>query len=65
MKKVFLSGMNDLQRVARMRKMIKEVVVQDLTGPMKMLKKYGILCILIDVCKSYGCGTNLDKETRA
>jgi hypothetical protein len=35
----FLSGMNGSKRVAGMWKMMKEVVVQDLTELMKILKK--------------------------
>jgi hypothetical protein len=44
-----LSGINSSKRVARMWKTVKEVVVQDLTNPMKKLKKCGIWCIQIDV----------------
>jgi hypothetical protein len=36
--RVFLSDMDDSKRVARKWKMMKEVVVQDLTEPIKMLK---------------------------
>jgi hypothetical protein len=36
-----LSDMNTVKRVLRMWKMMKEVVIQDLTEPMKMLKKCG------------------------
>jgi len=36
---VFMSDINGLKRVARMLKVMKEVFVQDLAEPMKMLKK--------------------------
>jgi hypothetical protein len=41
---VFFSGIHDSKRVARTWKMMKEVVVQDFTEPVKMLKKCGIWC---------------------
>jgi hypothetical protein len=41
---VFLSGINRSKKVTRTWKIMKEVV-QDLTDPMKMLKKCGIWCI--------------------
>jgi hypothetical protein len=47
--KMFLSGINDSKRVARTWNLMKEVVVQDLTEPIKMLNKCRICCILIDV----------------
>jgi hypothetical protein len=37
-----LDGINGSKKVARTWKMMKEVVVQDFTEPMKMLKKCGI-----------------------
>jgi hypothetical protein len=37
------------KRVAKLRKMMKEVLVQDLTEQTKMLKKLGTWCIQIDV----------------
>jgi len=37
------------QTGSRKRDMMKEVVVQDLTEPMKILKKWWIWCIQIDV----------------
>jgi len=37
------------ERVARTWKMMKEVVVQYLTEPIKMLKKCGIWCVQMDV----------------
>jgi hypothetical protein len=40
---VFLSGINGSWKVMRMWKM-KEVAIQDLTEPMKMLKKCEIWC---------------------
>jgi hypothetical protein len=46
--KVFLSGINDSKRIARMWKITEEVDVQDLTEPMKIVKKCGIWCIQID-----------------
>jgi hypothetical protein len=36
---VFVSAINSSKRFARTCKMMKEVVIQDLTEPMKMLKK--------------------------
>jgi len=36
---VFLSGINGSKRVMRTCKMMKEVVIQDLTGPMKINEK--------------------------
>jgi len=45
---VFLSGINDSKRIARMWKITEEVDVQDLTEPMKIVKKCGIWCIQID-----------------
>jgi hypothetical protein len=36
---VFLNGINVSERVMRMWKMMKEVVIQDLIEPMKALKK--------------------------
>jgi len=43
--------------------MMKEVVVQDDTEPMKMLKKCGISCIHIDVLsiRTMAVQLNLDK----
>jgi hypothetical protein len=46
---VFLSSINGSKRVARMWKGMKEVVIQYLTDPMKMLEKCGIWCIQINV----------------
>jgi hypothetical protein len=45
--------------------MTKEAFVQDLTEPMKMLKKRGIGCIQIDVLSIRGMAVqlNLDSET--
>jgi hypothetical protein len=37
-----LSGINGSERVARIWKMVKEVVIQDLTEPMEILKECGI-----------------------
>jgi hypothetical protein len=47
--KVFLSGTNDSKKVTKTWKMMKELVVQDLTEPMKILKKCRNWCIYIDV----------------
>jgi hypothetical protein len=46
-KVVFLSGINGSKRVARMWKMMKDLIVQDLTEPLKMWKKCGICCTQI------------------
>jgi hypothetical protein len=40
-----LTGRNGSKSVTRAWNMMKEVVVHDLTEPMKMLKKCGIRCI--------------------
>jgi len=40
---VFLSGINGSKRVTRTWEMTKEVVIKNLTEPMKMLKKCRIL----------------------
>jgi hypothetical protein len=45
---VFFSGINGSRGVARMWKMMKEVVIQDLIEKMKMMTKHGIWCIQID-----------------
>jgi hypothetical protein len=42
-------GINGSKRVARICKMMKEVIVQDLTELKKMLKKFGNLCIQVDI----------------
>jgi hypothetical protein len=42
---VFLGGIYGSKRVTQMWKMMKEVVIQDLTEPIKMLKKCRIWCI--------------------
>jgi hypothetical protein len=55
--KVFLSGINDSKRVTRTWKMTKELVVQDLTEPMRILIKCGMWRIQIDVYQSYTCAT--------
>jgi hypothetical protein len=46
---VFECGINGSNRVARKWKMMKQVVVQDLTEPEKMVKNCRIWCIQIDV----------------
>jgi len=54
---VCLSGINGSKRVARMWNIMK-MVVHDLIESMKMLEKWGVWCILIDVkYQSYGCAT--------
>jgi hypothetical protein len=61
---VFLSGINSSKRVEKTWKMMKEVIIQDLTEPVKMFKNCGVWCIHIDVVSiSYGCATNFDNET--
>jgi uncharacterized membrane-anchored protein YjiN (DUF445 family) len=42
---VFLDGISGLKSVVRMWKVMEEIVIQDLTEPMKMLKKCIIWCI--------------------
>jgi hypothetical protein len=49
---VFLSGINCSNRVARTWEMLKVVVIEDLTEPMKMMKNCGIWFIHIDVSVS-------------
>jgi hypothetical protein len=44
-----MSHVNGSKRVARMWKMMKEVVIKDLMELIKTLKKRGIWCILIDI----------------
>jgi hypothetical protein len=46
---VFLSDINDLKRVERTWKIMKEVIVKDFTEPTKMSKRIGIWCNQIDV----------------
>jgi hypothetical protein len=53
---VFLGCINGSERVPRMWKM-KEVVVADLTDPMKILITCGIKCIEMFKYQSYGCAT--------
>jgi hypothetical protein len=51
-----------IQRVMRTWKIMKEVV-QDLTAPMKMLKKCRVWCIQVDISESeLSVQLNLDKE---
>jgi hypothetical protein len=49
---VFCYGINGSKRVARTWKIVNEVVVQDLTEPMKTSKKCVICCIQVDVTVS-------------
>jgi hypothetical protein len=51
--------MNGLQKVAK-RWNVKEMLLQELREPTKMLKKYGIWCITY---QSYGCATEFRKES--
>jgi hypothetical protein len=55
---VFLSDINGSKGIARRCTMMKEAVVQDLTKPMKMLKKCEIWCIQQTYkYQSCGCAT--------
>jgi hypothetical protein len=51
------------KRVARTWKMMKQVVVQDLTGSMKIVKKSGICCIQMLSVRGMAVQLNLVKET--
>jgi hypothetical protein len=53
----FLSGINGSKRVTRTWNMMEEVVVQDLTEPVRMLKNYAMWCIQINVHQSYNSAT--------
>jgi hypothetical protein len=62
---VLLNGINGSKRVARTWKMMKEVIVQDLTEPMKILKLRKL--VHSDRCSStraMAVQLDLDKETR-
>jgi hypothetical protein len=48
-RQAFLSGINSSKLVTRTWKMIKDVVIHNITQPKKVLKKCGIWCIQIDV----------------
>jgi hypothetical protein len=51
---VFMSDINGSKMFARTWKMMREVIVQDLTEQMIMLIRYGIWCILVKMCVEKG-----------
>jgi SpoU rRNA methylase family enzyme len=53
---VFLSGIDGSKRVARRPKVMKVIVIQDLTEPMEVLKKREIWCIQSVSQPSLLCG---------
>jgi hypothetical protein len=60
---LYSSGMNVKKRVARMWKMMKEVIVQNITERMKMLKKSGIWYIQMFRYQSYGYATEFRQRS--